>query len=46
MNYPEYVEIGNKRYKINTDFRVALECNRIAESEVNDIERGLIIRIG
>lgn len=44
MNYPEYVEIDNKRYKINTDFRVAIECNRIAEDEtISDYERALAI---
>lgn len=42
--YPEYVEIDNKRYKINTDFRVALECNRIAEdNSIGDLERALAI---
>ena len=42
--YPEYVEIDNKRYKINTDFRFALECNRIAEDEtIGDFERALAI---
>lgn len=41
-NYPKYVEIDNKRYKINTDFRVALECNRIAEdNSIGDLERAL-----
>ena len=42
--YPEYVEIENKRYKINTDFRVAIECNRIAEdNSIGDLERALAI---
>ena len=42
MNYPEYVKIGDKKYKINTDFRVAIECNSIAESEnIKDYERAL-----
>lgn len=42
--YPQYVEIENKRYKINTDFRVALECNRIAEDNtIGDLERALAI---
>lgn len=42
--YPEYVEIDNKKYKINTDFRVALECNRIAEDNtIGDLERALAI---
>ena len=43
-NYPEYVVIKNKKYKINTDFRVAIECNRIAEDEtIGDYERVLAI---
>lgn len=42
--YPEYVEIENKRYKINTDFRVAIECNRVAEdTSIGDFERALAI---
>lgn len=44
MNNPEYVKIGDKKYKINTDFRVAIECNEIAESDdIGDIERPLAI---
>jgi hypothetical protein len=42
--YPQYVEVDNKRYKINTDFRVAIECNRIAEDKtIGDLERGLAV---
>ena len=42
--YPEYVQIEEKQYKINTDFRVAIECNRIAEdTTIGDLERGLAI---
>ena len=42
--YPEYVEIEGKRYKINTDFRYAIECNRIAEDEnIGDYERALAV---
>ena len=42
--YPEYVEVNGKRYKINTDFRVAIECNRIAEDNtIGDLERSLAI---
>lgn len=42
--YPSYVEINEKRYKINTDFRVALDCNKIAQDEtIGDTERGLAI---
>lgn len=42
--YPQYVEIDGKQYKINTDFRVAIECNRIAEDNtIGDLERSLAI---
>ena len=40
--YPEYVEVEGKRYKINTDFRVAIKCNEVATDEsINDVERAL-----
>ena len=42
-NYPEYVKVKDKKYKINTDFRIALKCNEIAESNVSEEERGLAI---
>lgn len=44
MNYPEYVKINDKKYKINIDFRVAIECNEIAMDEtISDFERALAI---
>lgn len=44
MNYPEYIEVNGKKIKINTDFRVALECNRIAQDDtIQDYERALAI---
>lgn len=44
MNYPEYVEIDDKQYKINTDFRIAIRCNEVAEDEtIGDFERSLAI---
>ena len=43
-NYPEYAEINNKKYKINTDFRIAIECQNIATDEnISDYERALAI---
>ena len=43
-NYPKYVEIDKKKYKINTDFRVAIECQNIATDEnISDYERALAI---
>lgn len=44
MSYPKYVEVGNKQYPINTDFRVAIECNRIAEdNSIGNLERALAV---
>lgn len=43
-NYPEYAKIGDKKYKINTDFRVAIDCQEIATDEsISDYERALAI---
>lgn len=42
-NYPEFAKIKDKKYKINTDFRIALRCNEIAESDISDEERGMAI---
>lgn len=40
--YPKYVEVEGKRYKINTDFRVAIKCDEIARDEsIGDFERAL-----
>lgn len=42
--YPQFAEVNGKQYKINTDFRVAIECNRIAEDKtIGELERGLAI---
>lgn len=44
MDYPKYVKIGDKKYKINTDFRVAIECQEIAlDDSIGDFERALAI---
>ena len=44
MSNPEYVRIDDKKYKINTDFRVAIECNRIARDKtIEDLERALAV---
>lgn len=44
MNYPEYVKIGNKKYKINTDFRIGIKCSSIANNKnIGDYERALAI---
>lgn len=44
MNNPQYVKVDDKLYKINTDFRVALECNKIAEdTTIGNLERAMAI---
>jgi len=44
MAYPKYVKVDNIKYPINTDYRVAIECNRIAEDEnIGDFERVLAL---
>lgn len=44
MNNPQYVKIDDKLYKINTDFRVALKCNKITEdTSIGDLERAMAI---
>lgn len=42
-NYPEYAQIKDKKYKINTDYKIAIKCNEIAESDIPDEERALAI---
>ena len=40
---PEYAKVGEKLYKIDTDFKVALECQKVAQQDVRDEERALAI---
>ena len=44
MSNPSYVKVDGQEYKINTDFRIALECNTIAQDEsIGEYERALAI---
>jgi len=44
LNNPQYVKVDDKLYKVNTDFRIALECNKIAEDKtIGEYERALAI---
>lgn len=44
MQNPQYVKVKDKKYKINSDFRVAIECDRIArDTKIDDLERALAI---
>jgi len=42
VDYPEYVRVEGKLYKINTDFRNAIKCDSIArDNSIGDYERVL-----
>lgn len=44
MNKPNKIKIDDKIYNINTDFRIALQCNAIAQdTSISDYERALAI---
>jgi hypothetical protein len=44
LSNPKNVKVGEEIYPINTDFRVALECNKLATDEqIGDYERALAI---
>ncbi len=44
MNYPEYIEVNGNEYKIDTDYRVALQCLKVANDEtISDTKRFYII---
>ena len=42
--YPEYAEIDGRKYKINTDYRYALQCFKIInDNTISDIERAIAV---
>lgn len=44
MRFPEYAEVAGTRYKINADFRVALQCFEVIEDpSICDEERALAV---
>jgi hypothetical protein len=43
FNYPEYAEIDGKKYKINTDYRVAIKCNDISLQDIPMQEKVMAI---
>lgn len=44
MENPQYVKIKDKKYKINTDFRVAIKCDEVAkDTKIDDTERTLAL---
>lgn len=40
-SYPKYAQVKDKKYAINTDFRIAIECDKLAKSNIEDEERAL-----
>ncbi len=44
MENPNYVRTKDKKYKINSDFRVAIECDQVGKDKsIGDFERALAI---
>ena len=44
MNRPKYVKLKDKLYAINTDFRVAIECDSISrKTDIGNYEKALAI---
>lgn len=40
MDYPEYIEVNGNEYKIDTDYRVALQCLKVVDDiTISDTER-------
>ena len=42
-NYPRFAQIKDKKYKINTHYKIALDCEKVARSNVSEEERALAI---
>lgn len=42
-SYPRYAKVKNRKYKINTNYKIALECDKVSKSSVSDEERALAI---
>ena len=43
FSYPEFAEIDGKKYKINTDYRVAIKCNDISMQNISIQEKTMAI---
>lgn len=44
IKYPEYAEIRGKKYKLNTDYRVAIKCFEVVnDQKIGDYERAMAI---
>lgn len=44
MQNPNFVKVGNKKYKLNTSYLTAIKCDKIAkDTEIGDYERTLAV---
>ena len=44
IEYPEFAEIDEEEYKINTDYKYALECFKIIDNaSISDMERAIAV---
>lgn len=43
FSYPECAEIDGKKYKINTDYRIAIRCNEISMQDIDVLEKAMAI---
>ena len=42
-NYPQFAKVNDRKYQINTDYKIAIKCDEIARSDVSEEERSLAI---
>lgn len=41
---PEYIQINDKKYRINTSYKIAIKCNKIAtDNSIGNYERALAV---
>ena len=45
FNYPEYIEVNNKKYKIDTNFKTAIKCNDISMDQNISIDEKILAMI-
>lgn len=44
MKYPEYIQVGDEKYKLDTSYLTAIECFRIiSDDTISDTERGMAL---
>ncbi|MDD5880979.1 Gp15 family bacteriophage protein [Stecheria intestinalis] len=44
MKYPEYIQVRNEKYKLDTSYLTAIECFRIiSDDTISDTERGMAL---